>query len=493
MRDRLLALWGGPDDWRSRAMLCSPVWKVLPVLVLAYVWLGLEGAVAVLLGVAFSPRSVVATGEKDTQSANPRDAAERLLAARAGRGAPTACLVLSVEAGTSLRRPDPAECARQLSSAIAKGDRLFQLASDRWAVVPGPGRRTDLEAMMALAAVLQSASQGAPSCASLSLRPRIAVGFCLSCQASGQTGAALLAAAEIAAEEARRCGPSAVRAYSSEIAALGQRRALLRDHIAKAFDTGEIVGFFQPQLCTDTGNVTGFEVLARWRHPDIGLLPPAEFLDLVREAGLSARLSETMVLHGLTAIKAWDRAGYRVPTVAVNFSADDLRDANLCPRLHWHFDRFDLSPARLTVEVLESVIAEQECERIVQTISSLAQAGCGIDLDDFGTGHSSITSIRRFPAKRIKIDRSFVTRVDRCPQQQRMIAAILAMAERLDLQTLAEGVETAGEHELLSQLGLHHVQGYSIAAPMPFEDTLSWLDRHQTKLGMVPVLGCRVD
>jgi len=479
-------------------MVWRPLWAGLPALVLAYVWLGLEGAVAVLLGavsVALPCRLAVArvnSSDGGADTAHSRDAAERLLAARAGQGTSTACLVLSLEIGTGRCRLDPSDCTRHLSLAIGEGDRLFHLAYDRWALVPGPERRTTPEAMSALARQLQSALQGALSGASVPSGPNLAVGFCLSGQVAGKTGASLLAAAEAAAEAARRGGPLAVCAYSSEIATLCQKRALLRDGIAKAFDADEIIGFFQPQLCTDTGNVTGFEILARWRHPDNGLLPPADFLDLVREAGLSGRLSETMVLQAMTALKAWDRAGHCVPTVAVNFSADDLRDPNLCQRLLRQFDRFELSPARLTVEVLESVIAGQECERIVQTISRLAQAGCGIDLDDFGTGHSSIASIRRFPAKRLKIDRSFVTRVDRDVRQQRMIAAILAMAERLDLQTLAEGVETAGEHEVLAQLGFNHVQGYSIAPPMPFDETTGWLDRHRAKLGMVQMIGRRV-
>ena len=112
--------------------------------------------------------------------------------------------------------------------------------------------------------------------------------------------------------------------------------------------------------------------------------------------------------------------------------------------------------------------------------------GCRIDLDDFGTGHASITSIRRFAVTRIKIDRSFVMKADRDPEQQRMISAILTMAERLEVETLAEGVETVGEHVLLAQLGCNHVQGYGIARPMPFDQTLDWISRHKAKLTNVP-------
>jgi EAL domain-containing protein (putative c-di-GMP-specific phosphodiesterase class I) len=115
--------------------------------------------------------------------------------------------------------------------------------------------------------------------------------------------------------------------------------------------------------------------------------------------------------------------------------------------------------------------------------------GCPIDLDDFGTGHASIASIRRFAINRIKIDRSYVTQVDTDPSQQRMVAAVLSMADRLGLQTLAEGVETIGEHAMLSQLGCSHVQGFVIARPMPIQATGDWICKHRSKLRDTPHVG----
>ena len=152
-------------------------------------------------------------------------------------------------------------------------------------------------------------------------------------------------------------------------------------------------------------------------------------------------------------------------------------------------DRFDLSPDRLNVEILETVIALSPDDTITRNIKLLSDLGCQIDLDDFGTGHASLSSIRRFAVQRIKIDRSFVTRVDRDAEQQRMVAAILMMAEKLGLETLAEGVETAGEHATLAQLGCGHVQGFGIALPMPFEQTALWIRSHVSKLQKPPEIG----
>ena len=155
----------------------------------------------------------------------------------------------------------------------------------------------------------------------------------------------------------------------------------------------------------------------------------------------------------------------------------------------WELGRFDLTPNRLSVEVLETVVASNDDDMITRNINALSALGCQIDLDDFGTGHASISSIRRFSVSRIKIDRSFVAKVDKDRDQQRMVSAILTMAEQLDLDTLAEGVETGGEHAMLAQLGCRHVQGYGLGRPMPFAATLDWLHAHRAKLTRTPQIG----
>ena len=202
-----------------------------------------------------------------------------------------------------------------------------------------------------------------------------------------------------------------------------------------------------------------------------------------------SRLSEVILQHSLTALRSWDQAGLDIPRVSVNFSPVELRDPRLVERVQWELDRFGLTPARLGIEVLETVIANSPDGVIARNIIGLGKLGCYIDLDDFGTGHASITSLRRFPVNRIKIDRSFVTRVDRDEEQRRMLAAVLGMADRLGLATLAEGVETVGEHALLSQLGCDHVQGFGIARPMPADQLVDWSRGHHSKIAEAQRLG----
>jgi EAL domain-containing protein (putative c-di-GMP-specific phosphodiesterase class I) len=239
---------------------------------------------------------------------------------------------------------------------------------------------------------------------------------------------------------------------------------------------------FQPQIAADTGEISGFEALARWHHPERGLVAPGVFLPALERAGLLEKLGVVILHDALQAITRWDKAGLAVPCVSVNFSAGELGSPQLPDKIKWALDRFHLDPERLTVEILESVVTQTDNDMIVRNIASLSEMGCGIDLDDFGTGQTSLANIRRFALRRLKIDRSFVTRIDEDPGQQRVCSAILSMAERLGLETVAEGVETSGEQAMLAQLGFTHAQGFGIGRPMPFEETAEWMTRHRARL-----------
>lgn len=484
----------------------------LPAAMLAAYWFGGEGALlaaALALPVGFAvmranPPAAPAQAGRDHITGLPlRDGAvialDAALATCRLDGRTTACLVLCLdEAELLLDRHGHAawtqilrRTAERLQGMLREHDEVMRLDGARFAITLGPVRQADLESLIQIAARLQSAAELPLSIDACTIYVRASVGFCLAARAPHGTGESLLRAAEAALEEARQQGPGAIRAYSAELQRASIARDALATEVAAALESGQIVAHFQPQLCTDTGEVSGFEALARWQHPERGLLPPADFIAVMQGAGLAGRLSEVMLFQSLTALRSWDKAGLRVPMVAVNFCNEDLRNPRLADRIKWELDRFDLAPKRLSVEILESVVADTGDEVIVRNIAALARLGCGIDLDDFGTGHASITNIRRFAVHRLKIDRSFVTKVDSDPGQQRMVAAILSMAERLELQTLAEGVETTGEHAILAQLGCGHVQGYGIARPMPFDESVAWLSRHKAKLAHPPRIGRR--
>lgn len=485
----------------------------LPALTLAAFWLGGE-RVLILTALATPLLFTIAGAFRFSSSASPvlvdgfTGLAMRpqvvallddVLRDRPVTGLTTACLVIQFDDmpeildrhGRAAQAEILARSAERLCSALRNGDTVARLEGGGFGVALGRVRRLDLETAVQIAARLQSALSTPISLNGARLYITASIGFCLGDRAPAPEGGALLDAAQAAADEALRNGPGAIRAYSPEMARTRFDRDQLRNDLETALEEGQIRAHFQPQVSTDTGTISGMEALARWYHPERGLIPPGEFLPAIEDCGLSGRLGEVMLYQALLALSRWDKAGYKVPTVAVNFSTSELRNPGLASKLKWELDRFDLAPERLTVEVLETVVAETDNDVVVANIAAIAQMGCGVDLDDFGTGHASITSIRRFAVRRIKIDRSFVTKVDEDREQQKLVSAILSMCERLGLETLAEGVETKSEHAMLAQLGCGHVQGFGIARPMPMDETMDWIGRHLSRLAGAPRIGKR--
>jgi len=486
-------------------MTGPPMYAFLPAMCLAAYWFGGEGALVVLAGLlpvlyliganagsrfhlrGSGLRGVLERGDFEDISDDVYQQAKE-----AGQEALT--LNLAIEDfeqlidrhGQAAADTVIARTGDRITTVLRAGDHVAMLGDARFGICTDPIRRLDLEMCLQMASRLQAAVEEPISVDGISVYVSASIGFCELRHAPGPTGEDWLKAAATALSEARKRGPSAIRAFSTKMRVQMQTRSELREEVTLALERGEINPWFQPQISTDTGQITGFEALARWRHPERGLVAPGEFLNAVEEAGQLERLAEVMMYHSFAALKAWDIAGVEIPQIGVNFAGSELSNPKLIDKIKWELDRFDLTPERLAVEVLETVVASSPDDTITRNINALSALGCSVDLDDFGTGHASIASIRRFAISRIKIDKSFVMKADRDPEQQRMISAILTMAERLQIETLAEGVETVGEHALLAQLGCDHVQGFGIARPMPFEQTLDWIHRHAAKLEDVP-------
>ncbi|SLN38061.1 Cyclic di-GMP phosphodiesterase Gmr [Pseudoruegeria aquimaris] len=374
--------------------------------------------------------------------------------------------------------------AERLARSLRSGDRLYPLGNGRFGVVTAPEERLSLEASIQIGTRLQSAITEPFSLDGLTVYTSCCVGFCLAGQAHAETGAASVAAAEAALELARRQGPGAIRAFTPEIAALPAEIPILAEALETALAEGQIIAHFQPQVSARTGEITGFEALARWNHPERGLLPPGEFLPVIATAGLSERLCHRMLDEALRAMARWRAAGLAVPSVSVNLSTEELRNPGIVDHIRWELDRHGVPAGALTLEVLETVAAGAGDEMIVRNLAALSALGCHIDLDDFGTGAAAIANIRRFCVQRIKIDRSFVTHIDTDSDQQAIVSGILSLAERLKVDTLAEGVETPSEQAVLAQMGCGHVQGYGIARPMPLIEAEAWIAEHQGRLGI---------
>ena len=406
----------------------------------------------------------------------------------------TACIILAPDEfdtfieryGVSVAQDLMNELCDRVDATMRKHDLVSKLGDHRLGIVLEPVPQLSYDVVRQVVGRLREAVEKPIKLGESTIFLSSSIGFCLDSYFPNDRGDKMIDATELALKVAQQHGPSSIRSYSPDLPKIKTDGHVIASEIDAALDKGEIGAWFQPQISTDTGEITGFEALARWQHPERGLVSPAEFLPLVEDAGKMERLSAVILCNAMEALQKWDEMGFQVPKVGVNFAPQELGNPNLVKRIEWELDRFNLDPQRLAVEILETVVATSQDDVVARNISGLSDLGCQIDLDDFGTGHASISSIRRFDIQRLKIDRSFIMKVDQDREQQRMVSAILLMAERLELDTLAEGVETAGEHAILSQLGCGHVQGFGIGRPMAFDMTQDWISAHLDKLSNPP-------
>ncbi len=483
----------------------------IPAISLAAFWMGGERAlviVALSLPLAFlGVAALDARVDKKHQQRNPPGGLmaigtfstelEGFFNSSSTSGAESACILVALDEyseildlhGNAAANHLADQFGRRILSAIRTQDIATRLEQDKIAIGLHPSHQLDLEACIQMAGRIQAIIEDPFTLNGTGVYVSCSIGFSLLSSVADGEYPDWIDAASAALDEAQRNGPSTIRAYSSETRRRSRIRANLRKEFEAALDNGEIRPWFQPQISTDTGQVTGFEALARWEHPQKGVMGPQVFLPFAEQSELMEKLGQTIRHHAFAAMRDWDRAGVVVPRVGVNFSSEELRDPALIDRLKWELDQNDLTPDRLAVEILETVFSRRPDDVITRNVISMSKLGCCIDLDDFGTGHASIASIKRFDVTRIKIDRSFVAKADRDASQQQLVSAILTMAERLNVETLAEGVETQGEHALMAQLGCDHVQGFGIGKPMPFEKTLDWMTAHQNKVNEMPKIG----
>ncbi|MEM7319695.1 MAG: EAL domain-containing protein, partial [Pseudomonadota bacterium] len=221
----------------------------------------------------------------------------------------------------------------RILSALRDADVVARISENRFAMCLQPVPQLDLELCIQLAGRVQAAIEDPISLDGVAVYVSCSVGFCQHSRTPGSEPASWVEAAAAALAEARLNAPSSIRAYTADTRPKPDSRSVLRDDVTSALENGQIQPWYQPQISTDTGKVTGIEALARWSHPVRGLLNPDTFLPAVEEAGQLERLGQVMLYHALTALKAWDSAGVDVPRISVNFASDELRNPNLVERV----------------------------------------------------------------------------------------------------------------------------------------------------------------
>jgi EAL domain-containing protein (putative c-di-GMP-specific phosphodiesterase class I) len=238
------------------------------------------------------------------------------------------------------------------------------------------------------------------------------------------------------------------------------------EEILWGLELGQFVPFYQPQFDAKSGRIVGVEALARWDHPDKGVLGPFEFLKVAEDINVIDDIDHDILATVLTDMKNWEELGFDVGHASVNVSSPRLRDENLIRRLA----DLDIEPNKITFELLESIFLDEHDDVIEQNLAAIRDMGIDIDIDDFGTGHASIVGLLKLQPTRIKIDRQFVTSLEQSDEQRRLTKSIIDMGKSLGIEVLAEGVETQAQADILRTLGVDTFQGYLYAKPMSASD-----------------------
>ncbi len=285
---------------------------------------------------------------------------------------------------------------------------------------------------------------------------------------------AILRDADAAMYRAKDLGRARLEVFDENMRRRSAQRLTLTDQLTVGIETGAIEVHYQPCVDLKTGRVTSVEALARWRHPDRGILAPAEFIQLAEETGLIVGLGLMVLSQACVQAHEWElEFGSAMPQVHVNLSARQLTASNLPDLVSGVLDDTGLTPDRLCLEITESVLMD-DAETVLETLARLKRIGVTLAIDDFGTGYSSLSYLRRFPVDILKIDHSFVDVLGPDPEDSTIVEAILALAHTLDLRAIAEGVETEDQVLRLRKLGCGGAQGYYFARPAP-ADALSSL------------------
>ena len=277
----------------------------------------------------------------------------------------------------------------------------------------------------------------------------------------GSSPSVLLQSAEKALRQAKLAGKDRYALYDSDLDARGRARREIESELRAGLESGEIVAQYQPVVCLLTGETKGFEALARWRHPERGVLGPADFIPIAEDEGLIDALFTAMLRRVGNDLATWPT---QLP-VAVNLSPVQLADPRLPFRTLALLAQLNIPPEQIELEITETgLLADFETAR--GTLAALKQAGVRISLDDFGTGFSSLRHLNELPIDKIKIDRSFTRRIATEAQSCKIITSMLSLGHALELTTVAEGVETREEADFLVSQGCELAQGYLFARPL---------------------------
>jgi diguanylate cyclase (GGDEF)-like protein len=365
------------------------------------------------------------------------------------------------------------EVAARLGPCLKEGDTIARFEGDEFALL-----LTGVEGTQDLVELAQRISEA--------LRPSFhlneqevyitaSIGMSLFPDDGMDTGN-ILKNASVALHQAKMLGGNNYRFYTSDMNARAVKRLELETSLRRALDRKEFVIYYQPQIEYASGKVVGAEALVRWQHPQLGFLPPAEFIPLAEDTGVIEPLGAWVMSNACAEARTWHTEGFGNLRVAVNVSTRQFRQPNFFESMVETLAQTRLDPGNLELELTETTIMENT-EEAVDLLTKIRKLGVKIAIDDFGTGYSSLSYLKRLPIDTLKLDRSFVNGATSDPDDAALVMAVITLAHNLRLKVIAEGVETEEHLRFLRLLRCDGGQGYLFGKPMPADVFRSSLDR----------------
>ena len=355
------------------------------------------------------------------------------------------------------------EVSRRLVHSLAGADTIARLSGDEFVVLlEGYG---SLSSLAHIGSRLLARIRKPMNIAGQELVMSASIGVSL-LPDNTRDAAALLAQANMAMQHAKHLGGNTLQFFTERLQGSGLENLKLENQLRQALDKGQLEVFYQPRLSLQDDRLGGAEALVRWHHPEQGLLTPVHFIELAEETGLIVPLGEFVMRQACWQARQWQLEGLASIRVSVNLSAKQLRQGNLVSLVRQTLEDTGLPAAMLELELTESQLLD-DVENAISICQQLRALGVKLAIDDFGTGYSSLSYLKRFPVDYVKIDRTFISELDHSSEDTAIIRAIIAMVHGLELEVVAEGVETQAQMDFLKEQRCDEIQGYLISRPVP--------------------------
>jgi len=360
------------------------------------------------------------------------------------------------------------QTALRLQQAVGTETILARLEGDQFLIIsPDTGEKKGRQIAVELSELLDAGL----SVQSVNVTLDACIGLCIAPE-HGRQPDQLLRRAAVAKNDAQH-SPDRIRVYQNGREARHVRQLAILGDLKQAVQEDALELYLQPKITLSDTQVCGAEALLRWNHPELGQIPPNEFIPLAENAGSISMVTEWVIKRTIRQCRRWKDQGINLP-IAVNLSGRDLMNVKLPDLISQSLAEHQMPATSLILEITEEAVV-QDIDRAITVLNDLKDMGCQTSMDDFGTGYSSLAHLQKLPVDELKIDRAFVTQLPDNAQNAAIVRSVIELAHNLGLEVVAEGVETTAALRWLREEGCERAQGFYLSKPMPAENFTRWL------------------